>query len=153
MILRNRKIGQFCPIYFSSFIFLVYVNLYIMQQGKVFRIVNSGLYWADLRCIADKIQNPVCIFGRVHGDRQLWYLIDFYGRFDNNQFIFIQNEESRPFLVKLDKMRNCLFKKHNYSESKADIIWYTPSGSFINALILHNLDAVDIKISLKSVFK
>lgn len=124
-----------------------------MQQGKVFRILNSDIYWADLRCIADKIQNPVCIFGRVHGDRQLWYLIDFYGRFDNNQFIFIQNEGSRPFLVKLDKMRNCLFKKHNYSESKADIIWYTPSGSFINALIFHNLDAIDIKISLKSVFK
>lgn len=29
-----------------------------MQQGKVFRILNSDLYWADLRCIADiKFQN------------------------------------------------------------------------------------------------
>ena len=124
-----------------------------MQQGNVFRLLKSDKSWADLRCIVDKIQNPVCIFGRKHRDRQLWYLIDFYGRFDNNQFIFIQNEGSRPFLIKLDKMRNCLFKKHNYSESKADIIWYTPSGSFINALIFHDLDAIDIKISLKSIFK
>ncbi len=139
--------------FFSSLIFLVYVNLYIMQQGKVFRILNSDIYWADLRCIVDKIQSPVCIFGRKYRDRQLWYLIDFYGRFDNNQFIFIQNEGSRPFLIKLDKMRSCIFKKHNYSESKADIVWYTPSGSFVNALIFHGIDAVDIKISLKSIFK
>ena len=124
-----------------------------MQQGKVFRILNSDIYWADLICIVNKIQNPVCIFGRVHGDRHLWYLIDFYGRFDNNQFIFIKNEESRPFIVKLDKMRNCLFKKHNYSELKADITCYTPSSSFVNALIFHNLNSVDIKISLRSIFK
>jgi hypothetical protein len=124
-----------------------------MQQGKVFRVLNSDIYWADLRCIVNKIQDPVCIFGRKSSDRHFWYLIDFYGRFNNNQFIFIQNEETRPFILKLGKIRNCLFKKHNYSELKADIIWYTPSGSFVNALIFHDLDSVDIKISLRSIFK
>ena len=122
-----------------------------MQQGKVFRILNSNISWRELSYISRRIENPVCLFGSNRDGK--WYLIDFYGRFNNNQFIFIQNEESRPYLVKLDKMRNCLFKKHNYSEPKADIIWYTPSGSFIDALFFHNLDAVDIKISLKSVFR
>ena len=124
-----------------------------MQQGKVFRILNSDIYWADLRCIVDKIQSPVCIFGRTHGDRQLWYLIDFYGRYKNDEFIFIQNEETRPFILKLGKIKSCVFKKYSLLESEVDITWYTPNSIFIDALFIRNLDAVDIKISLRSIFK
>lgn len=124
-----------------------------MRQGKVFRILNSDIYWADLRCIIDKIQNPVCIFGRKSGDRHFWYLIDFYGRYKNYEFIFIHSEETRPFILELGKIRSCVFKKHNIVEPKADIIWYTPNSSFINSLLIHDLDSVDIKISLRSVFK
>ena len=124
-----------------------------MQQGKVFRILNSDIYWADLRCIVDKIQNPVCIFGRKSSDRHFWYLIDFYGRFNNNQFIFIKNEETRPFILKLGKIRSCVFKKYNPAEHKADIIWFTPNNGFVSSLFTHNLDIIDIRISLKSIFK
>jgi hypothetical protein len=53
----------------------------------------------------------------------------------------------------LGKTKNCLFRKRIKDEGHADICWFTPNDMFIVACHFYKLDAADIKISLKSIFK
>ena len=123
-----------------------------MQQGKVFRILNSNISWRELSYISRRIVNPVCLFGSNRDGK--WYLIDFYGRYKSKGFIlFSDNGESRPTTLKLGKAKNCLFRKRIKDEGHADICWFTPNDMFIVACHFYKLDAADIKISLKSIFK